>query len=135
MKDAVLTLGILLVFDVMLDDLERRAAHCSHEVAMRPKRRQSAFQRRKLFTENARTATFKMFNQAMYAILRVNGDQQGHVSRHDFKLDNFTSRLRDSLRNYRLQTSFNLAGQHGASILRAPKHMIGARVVELDTWR
>lgn len=68
-------LGVALVFDIMLDNLQSCATDCGDEVRIGPKRGEPGLEGRKFLTENTRWYSFKLFDQSMDSVLRIALDQ------------------------------------------------------------
>jgi len=116
--------GVLLVFDVLLNDFQRCAAHSRNEVAIRPEGREATLQLRVLFTEEATATAFDLLNQSMDTKLRVALDEQVDVVGHRFEFDNFTVTFFADFLDNLFKTSLDVACEYMASILRAPNDVV-----------
>ena len=120
---------MLLLLNVLLDDRKRRTADGAHEVRIGPERWQLLFQHRKLLPQHARGATFEQANQAMNPKLGVALNKQMHMVGHDFEAYDLGLMLTRRFADDVGKPSGNLIGEHTASVLRAPDHMVLTRVV------
>jgi hypothetical protein len=80
---------MLLLLDVLFDDRERRTAHGSDEIAMGPKRWQTASEPPEFLPEHPGGIPLHQPDEAMDAKLRINLYEQVYVVWHDFQLENF----------------------------------------------
>ena len=117
-------LDCFLIFNGLLDDGQRRAAHRSDKAGMRPQARQTAFQVGKLLTKQPRTPPFHVLDQLMHPKLGIDFADNVNMIRHDFKSDQFAAKFSGGCLNDFLQTSVYPINQYASSILRAKYHMI-----------
>ena len=68
-------LNVLLVFEVLLHDLERCAAHRRHEIGVGPKGRKARAALPELLTQRARGPALDQLDQSVNAELRVDIDK------------------------------------------------------------
>src|SRR5207302_11374578 len=82
-------LYVLLIFDIWLDDRQRRTPDGGHEIAVRPQRRQPWFQGAKFLPQAVRGNALEVLNQPMDTQLRVYFYQHVYVVGHDFQSHDF----------------------------------------------
>ena len=118
----------LLVFDVLLDHGQRRAANGGNEIGVRPERRKPTSQSRKLLPQKPRRPPLDEFDEAVDAKPRINLNQQMNVVGHDLHLDQPGPSLRDDLSRDLLKPRIDALDQHGPPKLGAENDVVLARV-------
>ena len=118
----------LLLFDVLFDSRKGCASYGSDEVTFGPQGWQPAPKPGKLLPKQPRGTTFHQPHQPMEAELRIDGNQQMDMVRHDFHLDDLGPPLRRHLVQNALQTLIDTLNQYPPPILGAPDYMVLAGI-------
>lgn len=124
-------LDALLVLYVLLNYRQGSAANRSDEIAVCPKRRESAFEFRKFLTQQTGTATLHQLDQGVDAKLRIDADQNVYMVGHNLDLDQVAPCFSGHIAQDLFQPFVNAIHQHAAPILWAPNDMVGAYVGDI----
>jgi hypothetical protein len=117
-------LNILLIFNILFDDRQWRAANGGYEIRVRPQSRESAFQSGKLLAKQKRTQTLDPLHKFMNTQLRINFAKNMNVIGHDLKFDYFAFQFISDLLNDFLQPNIYTIHKHSAAILRTENNMV-----------
>src|SRR5579884_4196200 len=116
----------LLVLDVFLHGVKTDASDRRHEVAVRPDRRKTGLEPRRLLPEIVAGAALHPLHDTMDAKLRIAFDEDMNVVRHDLHLDDLRAHIvRDRLKDL-FERPVDRRLEHRASVLRAPDDVVSA---------
>jgi hypothetical protein len=124
-------LDALLVLYVLLNYRQGSAANRSDEIAVCPKRRESAFEFREFLTQQTGTATLHQLDQGVNTELRIDADQNMYMVGHNLDLDQVAPCFSGHIAQDLFQPFVNAIHQHAAPILWAPNDMVGAYVGDI----
>ena len=100
----------------------------SDEIRMGPQRRQTAFEVRKLLTEQPRTPPLHVLDQLIHPELWIDFADNVNMIWHDFKLNQFAVQFSGGGRNDLLQAGIHRIDPYPSSTLRAKYPMVLARI-------